>query len=198
MIKNELQLARKLKETLTSDFRDVFDNINLASSAFYPYWEKWFGEPVFSPQPQIDLLMVDTDLHLLGVELKYFRKKPNGDINHPFYAGIDQALALLRFGFWVVSLWHFFDRELDAEDYRRLYSNCFSLVNFLDLPINYRAYRIIDDVDKLYLVELYPNTEAKIEALPSAYGRDNPYELHLNAQRLQDTLRSVLKIPQPR
>lgn len=33
-------------------------------------------------------------------------------LNQPYYAGIDEALALLKFGFSCVSLWHFYDADV--------------------------------------------------------------------------------------
>lgn len=198
MIKNELHLAQILKRRMASNFREVFVNVNLASNAFYPYWKKWHGEPLPSAQPQIDLLLVDTNLNLLGVELKYFRQTKRGQINLPFYAGIGEALALLRFGFWTVSLWHFFDKELDGEDYRRPYRNCELLVNHLQLPINYQAFRITGDGTELEFWRLYSEGRVQPKELPSAYGKANPFESGLNAQKIQDILRTVLKIPYPR
>jgi len=115
LIKSELNLARVLKQELAPSFKEVFVNVNLASNKFYPHWKKWHGEPLPSAQPQIDLLLVDNTLCLLAAELKWFRKTKKGQINHPFYAGIGEALALLRFGFKVVSLWQFFNEELGVE-----------------------------------------------------------------------------------
>ena len=198
MIKNELHLAQILKRRMASGFREVFVNVNLASNAFYPYWKKWHGEPLPSAQPQIDFLLVDTNLNLLGVELKYFRKTKGGQINLPFYAGIDEALALLRFGFWTVSLWHFFDNELDGEDYKRLYRNCEILVNHLQLPINYQAFRITEDGEEPEFWRLYSEGKVQPKELPSAYGKGNPFESGLNAQKIQDILRTALKIPHAR
>ena len=198
MIKDELDLARKLKKSMAFDFREVFDNINLASKKFYPYWKKWHGEPVFSAQPQIDLMFVTTNLQLLAVELKYFRKTKEGKIKNPFYAGIGEALALLRFGFSAVSLWHFFDEKLDREYYERLYGNCFSLINYLDLPINYQGYRVFQDNEQLEFGVLYLGGEAEIRDLPSPYGGgDNPCESKPNARRVQNMLRSFYRIPHP-
>ena len=152
-----------------------------------------------SAQPQIDLIIVDTDLHLLGIELKYFRKTLTGQINYPFYAGIGEALALLRFGFWTVSLWHFFDERLEGEDYRRLSSNCELLVNRLQLPVNYQAFRMVEDAVKLKFMRLYSQGAiVEMDDTPSAYGKANPLESGLNAQKIQDILRAVLKIPHHR
>ena len=74
MLKNELQLAGLIRAKLTPNFKRVHINVNPASSRFYPHWEQWFGQPIPCAQPQIDLLLVDSRLWLLAVELKYFRK----------------------------------------------------------------------------------------------------------------------------
>jgi len=196
LIKNELQLAAILQEKLRPNFRKVYSNINLASNKFYPYWKEWHGERVPSAQPQIDLLMVDSRLWLFAAELKYFRKTRNGQINHPFYAGIDEALALLRFGFWVVSLWHFFDEDIGLEDVRRLYQSCDFLTWNIELPINYQAFRVIKTGVDIEFNRLYDSGTREWKELPSPYaGRSNPLLEDPNAQRIQDILRTVLRIP---
>lgn len=55
------------------------------------------------------------DQTILGIELKFFRKKGSG-LNHSFYEGIEQALALLRWGFDHVALWQLFEEGISAEE----------------------------------------------------------------------------------
>jgi hypothetical protein len=198
LIKNELQLAAILREKLTPNFREIHTNINLASNRFYPDWEKWHGQPVPSAQPQIDLLLVDGSLWLLAAELKYFRKTSRGQVNHPFYAGIGEALALLRFGFMIVSLWHFFDEELERGQIRRLYRSCELLVDNLNLPINYQAFRVTKAGAELEFWRLYYEDTVQLKELPTAYGKSNPFNSNVDAQKIQDFLRTTLRIPQPR
>jgi len=194
---NELQLASLLQEKLAPNYRKIYRNVSLASNKFYPYWKEWHGEAAPSAQPQIDLLMVDTSLRLLAAELKWFRKTGKGQPNLPFYAGLDESLALLRFGFMVVSLWHFFDEELDKEQVRRLYSSCESLVTNLDLPINYQAFTVTKAGRELMFWRLYRYSDARFE-LPTAHGKSNPLRENIDAKRIQDILRAVLKIPHSR
>jgi len=198
LIKDELHLARILKQRLTPNFREIFVNVNLASNAFYPHWKKWHGEPLPSAQPQIDLLLAGTELWLLAAELKWFRKTQRGQINHPFYAGIGEALALLRFGFMVVSLWHFFDEELDREEVRRLYRSCEVLIDSLNLPINYQAFRVTRAGTEPEFWRLYYDGKVQPKELPTAYGKSNPFDSDVYALRIQDILRAVLRIPHPR
>lgn len=198
LIKNELHLARILKEKLAPSFEEIYTNINLASNRFYPHWAKWHGQQVPSAQPQIDLLLVDTNLWLLAAELKYYRKTAREEINLPFYAGIDEALAMLRFGFHVVSLWHFYDNGLEVKDVRRLYQSCDHLIWNLNLPINYQAYRLVETDTEVEFYGLYDGGNREWKELPRAYGKKNPFDSIVDAQRIQDFLRTVLKIPHQR
>ena len=114
LFRDELDLARYWEKNLKERYQKVYLNINLASHKFYDHWIEWWGASSLPAQPQIDLLIVDR-LTLLAVELKYFRMvkgKGRGRVNYPFYEGIEEALALLRFGFACVSLWQCFDREM--------------------------------------------------------------------------------------
>jgi hypothetical protein len=115
-------------------FKDVHANVNLASRNFYEDWEKWWTSGANAPlaQPQIDLLFVGTDLRLLAVEVKYHHLSENAPLNHPHYSGIEEALALLRFGFNCVSLWQFFDSEIPDEVWKRYVNNCFYLTTGLN------------------------------------------------------------------
>ncbi len=193
-----MQLSAILRDKLSADFKEVYVNINLASNKFYPLWEKWHGESAPSAQPQIDLLMVDRSLWLLAAELKYFRKTLKGQINLPFYAGIDEALALLRFGFQVVSLWHFFDEEIKREDMKRYFRSCELLLDTLNLPINYQAFRVSESANEIEFWRFYYGNESQTKGLPTAYGRANPLRSIIDAQNIQDFLRNVFRIPQPR
>lgn len=195
---NELQLAAILREKLAPNFREVYVNINLASNRFYPDWEKWHGKPVPSAQPQIDLLLVDKSFQLLATELKWFRKTKRGQTNLPFYAGMGEALALLRFGFTVVSLWHFFDEELVQEEVRRLYRSCELLMNALNLPVNYQAFIVVKAGTEPEFRRLISDGKVQVKQLPTAYGKSNPFRSNIDAQKIQDFLRTVLRIPHPR
>ena len=198
MIKDELHLAHVLQEQLTPAFNKVYTNINLASNRFYPHWREWFGEPLPSAQPQIDILLVDKALLLLSAEIKFFRKTKRNQNNHPFYAGVDEALALLRFGFHVVSLWHFFDETLGTEEIMKNYKSCSSLIGALDLSLNYEAYLMTATETYVSFYQLSQFGISDERCLPNAYGKSNPLKSNIDAQRIQDILRAVLRIPHQR
>lgn len=52
---------------------------------------------------------------MIAVELKYFKRK-GGGLNHSFYEGIEQALALLRWGFDHVALWQLFEEDISKDE----------------------------------------------------------------------------------
>jgi hypothetical protein len=141
---------------------------------------------------------VDKALWLLSAEIKFFRKEKRNQINHPFYSGVDEALALLRFGFQVVSLWHFFDEALGAEEAMKNYRSCDSLISALDLPLNYQAYQVTGSDTSVSFYQLSHFGISKERCLPNAYGNSNPIKSNVDAQRIQDILRAVLRIPHQR
>lgn len=69
-----------------------------------------------------------------AVEIKYFRKK-DGKIKPAYYAGLDQALAYLKFGFHRIYLWHFFDAGIPEKTARRYINHLTDLLNHLKLPV---------------------------------------------------------------
>lgn len=55
------------------------------------------------------------DNELTAVELKYFKRK-GGGLNHSFYEGIEQTLALLRWGFDHAALWQLYEETITKEE----------------------------------------------------------------------------------
>jgi hypothetical protein len=192
--KDEAALAHQLSARLRKDFNDVHVNVNPASHKFYPYWKKWFGEFTPIAQPQIDLLLVDRGYQLLAVELKYIRLDKKGQVNYPFYEGIGEALALLRFGFTRVSLWHCFDQEISLDMVRKYKDSTSSLINTLNLPINYSALRVMKSNEQMQFKEFLTDM-SESERLSLPYGKSNPLHLKGDAKKIEDFLRTALKIP---
>ena len=207
LFKNEAELARHFRRRLEEQYRKVFSNINLASRKFGEHWMNWWEAIPPPAQPQIDLLVVDKKLNLFAIELKYFRKSLRGNrkVNWSYYEGIDESLALLRFGFECVNLWHCFDKEL-PEYFRIQYQSTVSwLIEELDLPIVYQG---------LYLdkyegeVEAYPMHNGKpiilrvketgrraTPILPLLGMKLNPFKEESDAKKTINFLKMVLKIP---
>ncbi len=107
-----------------------------------------------------------------AIEIKYFRKEKKG-INWPYYAGLDQILAYLKFGFYRTELWHFFDYSIPKKTAFKYISNLRDLLNKTQHPRPiYYAYYLCEDgeekkeFDKKKLVYEY-------ESSPNV---DNPYK----------------------
>lgn len=207
-------LAEKLR--FQSYYKEVYPNINLASRKFYPYWRKRFSRDPSDflyplAQPQIDIIVVDKDYQLLGVEVKYFKfyeKNPRPTL--PFYRGIEQTLALSRFGFICVSLWQCFDFQEASGDLsvvRRYMSATHELVNLLKLPINYSGLWIAKKKGKNEATHLpFPYTSwfdnkshfKLLPQLPPLHGKENPLQSMQQVKRMNEFLRISLKIPLPK
>ncbi len=82
------------------------------------------------------------EFYPVAVEIKYFRvkKAKSRKMNEPYYAGLGQTLATLKFGFYRTHLWHFFDHEVPkdiATKYVKHMKDLLEQTN-LPLPIFYR------------------------------------------------------------
>ena len=158
VLRSERQLAVILANKLHSHYGyEVFRNVNPASANFREYWAKWFsGEPLL-PQPDVDLLVVDLG-DLIAIELKYIvlsRQKGRRILKRRYYEGIGQVLALLRYGFERVQLWHCFDGSIDVAHIARFLENTYDLIYKLKLPIGYAALRVVEDQGEVLLKEIH-------------------------------------------
>jgi hypothetical protein len=196
VFEDEIELATHLKEMLGPKFKAIYTNVNLASHKFYDDWEKWWGGNGPLAQPEIDLLFVSSDLSLLAVELKYYRPVKKAPVNQPYYSGIEEALALLKFGVTCVSLWHFYDFDVSEDVVKRYVRNCWGLTGALGLRINYEAFRIYGrqetDFKQISLSSL-----SEVTPLFSPYGTSNPLFGNMDNKKALDFIRRALRIPTP-
>ena len=124
--KMENFLAKELKRKLDQSTPRKFDKIHVSKRPFQvpklkKQWHNTYGRPLKVPtslipplQPEIDMILCKGQT-MLAIELKYFKRKGNS-LNHSFYEGIEQALALLRWGFDHVALWQLFEESISAEE----------------------------------------------------------------------------------
>jgi hypothetical protein len=196
VFKDEIELAAFLRDLLLPKFKDVQANVNLASRKFYQDWEKWWSGNSPLAQPQIDLLFVSTDFKLLAAELKYYRLSENAPLNQPYYAGIDEALALLKFGFTCVSLWHFYDSEVPEDVMKNYVRNAWNLIGWLGLRVSYAAFRIYGRQEN-ELKQISLSTLAEVTPMLLPYGTGNPLAANLEAKKALDFIRKALRIPSP-
>ena len=159
----ERELQQYWKTKLEEKYTKVFAGVRLSSRKFEKRWREWFDLTNPPGQPDIDLLIVDNERQLHGVELKYFIPKKKRRVNYSYYEGIDEALALLKFGLESVSLWHCFDKDVPKFFYGQYQSTASNLIDSLKLPIYYEG---------LYLDKY----QGEIQAYPISYGEPSIYE----------------------
>lgn len=121
MVKKKMEniLAEELKKRFEESPQPKFDKIYVSKRPFLAKtlkkkWCEKYGkplgvEPTLIPplQPEIDMILCRGKT-MIAVELKYFKRRGRG-LNHSFYEGIEQTLALLRWGFDHVALWQLFE-----------------------------------------------------------------------------------------
>lgn len=116
------ELKRKFDQAIPRKFDSIYINKRpFQSPKLKKQWYEIYGRPLnVSPslipplQPEIDMILFKGDT-MISVEIKYFRRKGRG-LDHPFYEGIEQALALSRWGFDNVALWQLFEETITKEE----------------------------------------------------------------------------------
>ena len=190
---DENELATHLQTTLKPRYKEVYANVNLASHRFYQDWEKWWGTNPPIAQPQIDLILVSSDLRLHAVELKYYRPTKTAPANWPYYSGIDEALALLKFGVFSSSLWHFFDFDVPEDTMKSYFRDCWEMITALGLRVWYKAFRVHTPQDIKEMARM-SYTEQTPDFTPYS---SNPLVNNTHAMRAADFIRKALHIPTP-
>lgn len=192
----EPQLVKHLTVALQEQYQDLRrlePNINPASAGFRRRWEKDFSVEAPLPQPEIDLLVIRRN-QWIGIELKYLKYQRAGKSRlalPPYYSGIGQALALLRYGFDSVSLWHCFSSLVDEEDILKRAGQTADLIHDLTLPIGYVTL-IAEDQDVVTFrtasVYRYPVRLVIEPGVPNPFlhGRPNPFRDEEDAKRIRE------------
>jgi len=119
-------LVKELKRKFDQSLPPKYDKVFVSKRPFQvpklrKQWHETYGRPLNVPtslipplQPEIDMILCKGDT-MIAVELKYFKRSGRG-LNHSFYEGIEQALALLRWGFDYVALWQLFEESVTAQE----------------------------------------------------------------------------------
>lgn len=223
--KMENILAEELKRKFQQSPNPKYDKIFVSKRPFQAksLKEKWFeiygkplnvGSKLVPPlQPEIDMIFCK-GTSIMAIELKYFRRKGKG-LNHSFYEGIGQALALLRWGFDHVALWQLFEYPSINPDELWFYGGW--TWNFLratpergglTLPIEF-TFMLVSEAKQGY--DFFPvqpemiNGSIRLAVLPPPY--DNRFEirtLHRNTllncsevMRLRQMLEEWLETQEP-
>ena len=128
MVKRKMEnlLAKELKRKFDQSLPPKFDKVYVSKRPFQvpklrKQWHETYGRPLNVPtsltpplQPEIDMILCKGDT-MIAVELKYFKRRGRG-LNHSFYEGIEQTLALLRWGFDHVALWQLFEESITPQE----------------------------------------------------------------------------------
>lgn len=119
-------LTRELKKKFEQTASQKFDRVYIFKRPFQsPMLKKKWNE-IYLPrnitreltpplQPEIDIILCKGN-QLNAIEIKYFEMKGNS-LNRSFYEGIEQALALLRWGFNHVALWQLFEDSMPQQNF---------------------------------------------------------------------------------
>ena len=204
ILKSEKELQKYWKEKLKEQYKEVFANVNLSSHKFKENWISWWGLTSPPSQPEIDIIVVDKNFELYAIELKYLvisKKK----VNRSFYTGIEQALALLTFGFNCVNLWHCFDKDFPKYIYGQYESSVKNLIKDLKLPIDYQALYMDKYKDRIKAYPIINGEPFIIEIKETGYRAEpviqpinrvsNPLKFKENSKKKVDSLRRALNIP---
>ncbi|MHC3129157.1 MAG: hypothetical protein IBV52_03675 [Candidatus Bathyarchaeota archaeon] len=143
-------MADELKRKFDQSPNPKYDRVFVSKKPFQAHSlkEKWFEiygkplnvDPKLVPplQPEIDMILCK-DKMMMAIELKYFRRKGRG-LDHSFYEGIEQALALLRWGFDYVALWQLFEHPSISKEELWFYGGW--TWNFLHAPHEYGGLKL--------------------------------------------------------
>jgi hypothetical protein len=149
-------------------------------------------------QPDIDMIFREKSGKLNAVEVKSFTASEFGK-NMGFYKGIGQALALHRYGFDHVALWHFISDDIPLEAINKYGAETWSFIqNDMRLPLDFTYIKITDiNHDYIFQVMQYTNRQTGIKLMPIdnpqfsiEWRNDNPIK-DLDAQK---AIRSSLEL----
>jgi hypothetical protein len=161
------------------------------SSNLRAKWDKITGGHSLKLQPQIDILLEDSLFNLLcGIEVKYYQKTiGSSKFNWAYYAGIDEAIATLNYGFHASALWQVFSSETTIKDLKRYGDPFWRHIGKLNLPIDYTM--MIDrgtDFDVYNLSSSEPYNLCRLSEIRPIHYHQNP----LVNQSFQTELRKIL------
>lgn len=130
-----------------------FDDVEILGRKNLSAWKE-FKDSSFPLQPDIDMLLCKKDgdlktVPLQGIEFKAFYIRDTGRTNWSYYAGLDEALALINYGLDYVTLFHCFifdvyyidtnnsDNNKQINNFSNYSNPMRNLIKKLKLPIGY-------------------------------------------------------------
>lgn len=140
-MRREIELTKELAKRLQRKFADSKIYANKCpskSSRLKKLWFEKFHEQCPPLQPEMDIIIYETSpTKIRSFEIKYF-EKVDGVVNQSFYKGIEQASALIQWGFDNVALWQLFDETFSKDDLRNYGCRTWRYIHgILELPIGF-------------------------------------------------------------
>jgi len=201
---NENELVDTLCLQLIKKFDWIKKRNNPATSKIVKKYLKEKLNYIPLLQPDIDIIFLEKSGNLNAVEVKLFRPKSTG-FKMRFYKGIDQALALHRYGFNYVALWQFFHPSINMDDINKYGAESWYFIrNRLKLPLDFSYFKIIleDDEYKFHILQYEsPSTGFSLgKAIDDSDFRidwkyENPYKNDRTSVEIRESIIKYLKIP---
>jgi len=189
MKRREIELTKELARRLQRKFRSFKIYANKCPSRGSKIKKVWFGKfhEICPPlQPEMDIIIYEPqDPHtpeqkpkIRAVEIKCF-EKAEGVINQSFYKGIEQALALVQWGFDNVALWQLFDESFSKENLRNYGCRTWFFIHgILQLPIEFTMLQLREkELENMRFQVIQANWENKLTPI-GLLDIDDP-EFHL-------------------
>jgi len=198
MKKLEDELVKKLAGKILFKYKNIYTNRKPSSSLKVGnYLNNKLGYiPIL--QPEIDMILETHNKELFAIEVKLFRTE---EINFklPFYHGLGQTLALHRYGFDKVALFHFFLGNKFSRKINKYGAEIWAFIrNDLRIPIDY-SYLWVEDkkIDYNFHVMQYIGRQTGTKLLridhPS-FKINFRYENPIKDEPIQRTVRECLEL----
>lgn len=162
IFKSEPTLTKNLKIWLKKKsveyslpIRNIWSN-QVISKIIPTIWKNRYKATPPLISPDLDLVIENINEDLYGVEVKYFRLNEEGNINLPYYAGIEESLGLLYFGLRGVILLHCFDDEITRDITFHYIATTDNFIRSLRLPISYKCLKVSEGGKGIDFVGLLP------------------------------------------
>ncbi|HML03348.1 MAG TPA: hypothetical protein VK487_08240 [Candidatus Bathyarchaeia archaeon] len=133
------ELAKRLQIRRFHDFKIYANKSPSRSSNLRKLWFERFHEQCPPLQPEMDMIIYEPspEPKIRAFEIKYF-ERVDGIINQSFYKGIEQASALIQWGFDNVALWQIFDETITEDDLGNYGCRTWRyILGILQLPVGY-------------------------------------------------------------
>jgi hypothetical protein len=148
-MRREIMLTKELAKRLQSKFPNskIYANKSPSrSSSLKKLWFERFHEKCPPLQPEMDMIIYEPSPQpkIRAYEIKYFQKVDGAHaLNQSFYKGIEQASALIQWGFDNVALWQLFDETVTDDDLRNYGCRTWRyILGILQLPIGYTMLQV--------------------------------------------------------